>query len=78
MNSDESTTKELAVGYDEIIKVLNSAIKEVKKLSTAKSNNKKAFDAINANEELLPSIRKNVEDTLKDLIGILDEENIDE
>jgi len=78
MNSDESTTKELSVSYDEIIKVLNGAIKEVKKLSTAKSNNKKALDAIDANEELLPSIRKNVEDTLKDLIGILDEENIDE
>ena len=78
MNSDESTTKELAVGYDEIIKVLNGAIKEVKKLSTAKSNNKKAFDAIDANEELIPSIRKNVEDTLKDLVGMLDEENIEQ
>ena len=78
MNSDESTTKELSVSYDEIIKVLNGAIKEVKKLSTAKSNNKKAFDAIGANEELIPSIRKNVEDTLKDLAGMLDEENIDE
>ncbi len=78
MNSDESTTKELSVSYDEIIKALNGAIKEVKKLSTAKSNNKKAFDAIGANEELIPSIRKNVEDTLKDLVGMLDEENIDE
>ena len=77
MNSDESTTKELSVSYDDIIKALNGAIKEVKKLSTAKSNNKKALDAIDANEELLPSIRKNVEDTLKDLVGMLDEENID-
>ena len=50
MNADESTAKELSVSYDEIIKSLNSAIKEVKKLSTAKSNNKKAFDAINENE----------------------------
>jgi len=78
MNADESTAKELSVSYDEIIKSLNSAIKEVKKLSTAKSNNKKAFDAINANEQLLPEIRKSVEDTLKDLIDVLDDEGTDE
>ena len=40
MNSDESTTKELSVSYDEIIKALNVAIKEVKKLSTAKATTK--------------------------------------
>jgi len=78
MNTDESTAKELSVSYDEIIKSLNSAIKEVKKLSTAKSNNKKAFDAIDANEQLLPEIRKSVEDTLKDLIDVLDDEGTDE
>jgi len=78
MNADESTAKELSVSYDEIIKSLNSAIKEVKKLSTAKSNNKKAFDAIDANEQLLPEIRKSVEDTLKDLIDVLDDEGTDE
>ena len=78
MNTDESTAKELSVSYDEIIKSLNSAIKEVKKLSTAKSNNKKAFDAIDANEQLLPEIRKSVEDTLKDLINVLDDEGTDE
>ena len=78
MSADESTAKELSVSYDEIIKSLNSAIKEVKKLSTAKSNNKKAFDAINANEQLLPEIRKSVEDTLKDLIDVLDDEGTDE
>jgi len=78
MNADESTAKELSVSYDEIIKSLNSAIKEVKKLSTAKSNNKKAFDAIDANEQLLPEIRKSVEDTLKDLINVLDDEGTDE
>ena len=78
MSADESTAKELSVSYDEIIKSLNSSIKEVKKLSTAKSNNKKAFDAINANEQLLPEIRKSVEDTLKDLIDVLDDEGTDE
>lgn len=78
MNADESTAKELSVSYDEIIKSLNSAIKEVKKLSIAKSNNKKAFDAIDANEQLLPEIRKSVEDTLKDLINVLDDEGTDE
>jgi hypothetical protein len=78
MNADESTAKELSVSYDEIIKSLNSAIKEVKKLSTAKSNNKKAFDAIDANEQLLPEIRKSVEGTLKDLIDVLDDEGTDE
>ena len=78
INADESTAKELSVSYDEIIKSLNSAIKEVKKLSTAKSNNKKAFDAIDANEQLLPEIRKSVEDTLKDLINVLDDEGTDE
>ena len=78
MNADESTAKELSVSYDEIIKSLNSAIKEVKKLSTAKSNNKKAFDAIDANEQLLPEIRKSVEDTLKDLIDVLDDEGTNE
>ena len=78
MSADESTAKELSVSYDEIIKSLNSAIKEVKKLSTAKSNNKKAFDAIDANEQLLPEIRKSVEDTLKDLIDVLDDEGTDE
>ncbi|MEL1223168.1 MAG: hypothetical protein VW522_02885 [Candidatus Neomarinimicrobiota bacterium] len=78
MSADESTAKELSVSYDEIIKSLNSAIKEVKKLSTAKSNNKKAFDAIDANEQLLPEIRKSVEGTLKDLIDVLDDEGTDE
>lgn len=77
MNSDESTMKEISISYDEIVKELNGAIKEVKKLSTAKSNNKKAFDAIEANEQLLPDIRKSVEDILRELIMVLDEETID-
>ena len=51
---------------------------QIDAVSDIKSNNKKAFVAIGANEELIPSIRKNVEDTLKDLVGMLDEENIDE
>lgn len=78
MNSDELSMKEISVNYDEIIKGLNNAIKEVKKISTAKSNNKKAYDAIEANEELLPEIRKNVEETLKGLINLLDDEDENE
>lgn len=74
MNSETSTSKEVSISYDEIIKVLQEAIKEVKKISNAKSNNKKAFDAIEANENLLPEIRKNVENSLKDLIALLNEE----
>jgi len=74
MNADSVTSKEVVISYDEIIKVLSESIKEVKRISTAKSNNKKAYDAIDANETLLPEIRKNVEDKLKDLITLLDGE----
>lgn len=75
MKSDNVTSKEVVISYDEIIKVLSESIKEIKKISTAKSNNKKAYDAIDANETLLPEIRKNVEDKLKDLITLLDGES---
>tara|TARA_B100000287_G_scaffold418766_1_gene456168 strand:+ start:3368 stop:4657 length:1290 start_codon:yes stop_codon:yes gene_type:complete len=75
MNADSVTSKEVVISYDEIIKVLSESIKEVKRISTAKSNNKKAYDAIDANETLLPEIRKNVEDKLKDLIILLDGES---
>ena len=74
MNADNVTSKEVVISYDEIIKVLSESIKEIKRISTAKSNNKKAYDAIDANETLLPEIRKNVEDKLKDLITLLDGE----
>ena len=74
MKADNVTSKEVVISYDEIIKVLSESIKEIKKISTAKSNNKKAYDAIDANETLLPEIRKNVEDKLKDLITLLDGE----
>ena len=74
MNSDNVTSKEVVISYDEITKVLSESIKEIKRISTAKSNNKKAWDAIDANETLLPEIRKNVEDKLKDLITLLDGE----
>ena len=74
MNADSVTSKEVVISYDEIIKVLSESIKEIKRISTAKSNNKKAYDAIDANETLLPEIRKNVEDKLKDLITLLDGE----
>ena len=77
MNADSVTSKEVVISYDEIIKVLSESIKEIKKISTAKSNNKKAYDAIDANETLLPEIRKNVEDKLKDLITLLDGESDD-
>lgn len=75
MNADNVTSKEVVISYDEIIKVLSESIKEIKRISTAKSNNKKAYDAIDANETLLPEIRKNVEDKLKDLITLLDGES---
>ena len=75
MNADSVTSKEVVISYDEIIKVLSESIKEIKRISTAKSNNKKAYDAIDANETLLPEIRKNVEDKLKDLIILLDGES---
>lgn len=75
MNADSVTSKEVVISYDEIIKVLSESIKEIKRISTAKSNNKKAYDAIDANETLLPEIRKNVEDKLKDLITLLDGES---
>jgi len=78
MNSDNVTSKEVMISYDEIIKVLSESIKEVKRISLAKSNNKKAFDAIDANETLLPEIRKNVEDKLKELITLLDGETNEE
>jgi len=74
MNAENVTSKEVVISYDEIIKVLSESIKEIKRISTAKSNNKKAYDAIDANETLLPEIRKNVEDKLKDLITLLDGE----
>jgi len=77
MKADNVTSKEVVISYDEIIKVLSESIKEIKKISTAKSNNKKAYDAIDANETLLPEIRKNVEDKLKDLITLLDGESDD-
>ena len=78
MNSDNVTSKEVVISYDEIIKVLSESIKEVKRISLAKSNNKKAYDAIDANEILLPEIRKNVEDKLKELITLLDGETNEE
>ena len=74
MNSDEVTSKSLGISYDEIIKGLTEAVTQVKKLSTAKSNNKKAYDAVEANETLIPEIRKNVQEKLNDLILLLDSE----
>jgi len=72
MNSDEVTSKSLGISYDEIIKGLTEAVTQVKKLSTAKSNNKKAYDAVEANETLIPEIRKNVQEKLSELISLLD------
>lgn len=72
MNLDEVSSKEITISYDEILKGLNEALKEAKRLITAKSNNKKAFDALEANEELIPEIRKNIDEKLKDLIELLD------
>ena len=72
MNADEVTSKSLGVSYDEIIKGLTEAVTQVKKLSTAKSNNKKAYDAVEANETLIPEIRKNVQEKLSELISLLD------
>jgi len=72
MNLDEVSSKEITISYDEILKGLNEALKEVKRLITAKSNNKKAFDALEANEELIPEIRKNIDEKLKDLVELLD------
>ena len=74
MNADEVTSKNLSISYDEIIKSLNEAVTQVKKLSTAKSNNKKAFDAVSDNETLIPEIRKNVQEKLNKLISLLDSE----
>ena len=74
MNSDEVTSKSIDISYDEVIKGLTEAVTQVKKLSTAKSNNKKAFDAVNDNETLIPEIRKNVQDKLNELISLLDSE----
>jgi len=72
MNLDEVSSKEIKISYDEILKGLNEALKEAKRLITAKSNNKKAFDALEANEELIPEIRKNIDEKLKDLVELLD------
>jgi len=72
MNLDEVSSKEITISYDEILKGLNEALKEAKRLITAKSNNKKAFDALEANEELIPEIRKNIDEKLKDLVELLD------
>lgn len=72
MNLDEVSSKEITISYDEILKGLNEALKEAKRLITAKSNNKKAYDALEANEELIPEIRKNIDDKLKDLVELLD------
>ena len=72
MNLDEVSSREITISYDEILKGLNEALKEAKRLITAKSNNKKAFDALEANEELIPEIRKNIDEKLKDLIELLD------
>ena len=72
MNADEVTSKSLGISYDEIIKGLTEAVTQVKKLSTAKSNNKKAYDAVEANETLIPEIRKNVQEKLSELISLLD------
>jgi len=72
MNLDEVSSKEIRISYDEILKGLNEALKEAKRLITAKSNNKKAFDFLEANEELIPEIRKNIDEKLKDLIELLD------
>jgi len=71
MNLDEVSSKEIRISYDEILKGLNEALKEAKRLITAKSNNKKAFDFLEANEELIPEIRKNIDEKLKDLIELL-------
>jgi len=72
MNLDGVSSKEITISYDEILKGLNEALKEVKRLITAKSNNKKAFDALEVNEELIPEIRKNIDEKLKDLVELLD------
>ena len=72
MNADEVTSKSLGISYDEIIKGLTEAVTQVKKLSTAKSNNKKAYDAVEVNETLIPEIRKNVQEKLSELISLLD------
>jgi len=72
MNLDEVSSKEIRISYDEILKGLNEALKEAKRLITAKSNNKKAFDFLEANEELIPEIRKNIDEKLKDLVELLD------
>ena len=72
MNLDEVSSKEIRISYDEILKGLNEALKEAKRLITAKSNNKKAFDFLEANEELIPEIRKNIDEKLKDLVDLLD------
>ena len=72
MNADEVTSKSLGISYDEIIKGLTEAVTQVKKLTTAKSNNKKAYDAVEANETLIPEIRKNVQEKLSELISLLD------
>jgi len=72
MNLDEVSSKEITISYDEILKGLNEALKEAKRLITAKSNNKKAFDFLEANEELIPEIRKNIDEKLKDLVELLD------
>ena len=72
MNADEVTSKNLSISYDEIIKSLNEAVTQVKRLSKAKSNNKKAYDAVLDNETLIPEIRQNVQEKLNDLILLLD------
>jgi hypothetical protein len=74
MNSDEVTSKSIDISYDEVVKGLTEAVTQVKKLSTAKSNNKKAFDAVSDNETLIPEIRKNVQEKLNELITLLDSE----
>jgi len=74
MNADEVTSKNLSISYDEIIKSLNEAVTQVKRLSKAKSNNKKAYDAVLDNETLIPEIRQNVQEKLNDLILLLDSE----
>src|SRR6056300_1671067 len=74
MNSDEVTSKSIDISYDEVVKGLTEAVTQVKKLSTAKSNNKKAFDAVSDNETLIPEIRKNVQEKLNELISLLDSE----
>jgi hypothetical protein len=74
MNSDEVTSKSIDISYDEVVKGLTEAVTQVKKLSTAKSNNKKAFDAVSDNEILIPEIRRNVQEKLNELISLLDSE----